>query len=123
EVVVLGSAQEAEPIGQAFEHTFTEDEAALFRLRLRDLEDEFLLTQAGRAGDTHILRDLIELLNAHVLQLDEIERGGSGFRGLGGALFAAQLPEVTFRVGGGRRSGSPRRGRRGSAGGRRGGRR
>jgi hypothetical protein len=47
QVVVLGRAQEAEAVGQAFEHAFGEDQAALFGLRLQDLEDQFLLAQAG----------------------------------------------------------------------------
>ena len=55
QVVVLGSAQEAEAVGQAFQHAFAEDEAALFGLGLQDLEDQLLLAQAGGAGDVHSL--------------------------------------------------------------------
>ena len=39
-------AQEAEAVGQALEHAFGEDQAALFRLRLEDLEDQLLLAKA-----------------------------------------------------------------------------
>ena len=51
QVVVLGRAQEAEAVGQALEHAFGEDQAALFGLRLQDLEDQLLLAQSGGAGD------------------------------------------------------------------------
>ena len=76
-IVVLGRAQEAEAVGQAFEHAFGEDETALFGLRLQDLENELLFAQAGGAGDAHVFGDLVELLDAHVLQLDQVERGGA----------------------------------------------
>ena len=77
QIVVLGRAQEAESVGQAFQHAFREDEAALFRLRLQDLEDQLLLAQAGGAGDVHVLGDLVELLDAHILELDQVERRGA----------------------------------------------
>ena len=80
QVVVLGRAQEAEAVGQAFEHAFGEDEAALLGLRLQDLEDQLLLAQTGGAGDAQVLGDLVELLDAHVLQLDQVE-GGPPFFG------------------------------------------
>ena len=50
QIVVLGRAQEAEAVGQAFEHAFGEDQSALFGLRLQDLEDQLLLAQTGGAG-------------------------------------------------------------------------
>ena len=74
QVIVLGRAQESESIGQAFEHAFREDEAALFGLRLEDLEDQLLLAQPGGAGDAQILGNLVELLDTHILELDQIER-------------------------------------------------
>src|SRR5262249_18683723 len=74
QIVVLGGAQEAETIGQAFEDAFGEDQTALFRLDLQDLEDEFLLTQTREALNTEILCDLVQLLDAHVFELDQIER-------------------------------------------------
>ena len=50
QVVVFRRAQEAEAVGQALQHAFGEDEAALLGLRLQDLEDQFLLAEAGGAG-------------------------------------------------------------------------
>ena len=73
QVVVVGRAQEAEAVGQHFEHAFREDEAALLGLRLQDLEDQLLLAHAGRAGDGHVLGDLRELLDAHVLQIGDVQ--------------------------------------------------
>jgi hypothetical protein len=61
QVVVLGGAQEAEAVRQAFEHAFGEDQAALFRLRLQDLEDQFLLAKAGGVLHAHVLGDLVEV--------------------------------------------------------------
>ncbi len=121
QVVVLGGAQEAEAVGQAFEHAFGEDQAALFRLRLQDLEDQLLLAQAGGAGDVHVLGHLVELLDAHILQLDQVERGRAVLGALRGLLLAALLAEVAldgrrrgFGGGGGRRRWrSDCRGRRG----------
>ena len=77
QVVVLGRAQEAEAVRQAFQHAFGEDQAALLGLGLQDLEDQLLLAQAGGAGDVHVLGDLVELLDAHVLQLDQVQGGGA----------------------------------------------
>ncbi len=75
QVVVVGRAQEAEAVGQHFEHAFREDEPALLGLRLEDLEDQLLLAHAGRAGDLEILGDLGEVLDAHLLQLGDVEAG------------------------------------------------
>ena len=74
QIVVLGRAQESESVRQAFQHAFRKNEPALLRLRLQDLEDQFLLAQARRSGDAQILGDLVELLDAHVLELHQIER-------------------------------------------------
>ena len=120
QVVVLGRAQEAEAVGQAFEHAFGEDEAALFGLGLQDFEDQFLLAQAGGAGDVHVLGDLVELLNAHVLQLDQVERRGAGLGGLRGALLAALLRRGGLRsagVGAAAAAGGRQRSAGGAAGG------
>ena len=78
QVVVVGRAQEAEAVGQHFEHAFREDEAALLGLRLQDLEDQLLLAHAGRAGDGHVLGDLRELLDAHVLQIGDVQAFAGG---------------------------------------------
>ena len=114
QVVVVGRAQEPEPVGQHLEHALGEDEAALLGLRLQDLEDQLLLAHAGGAGDVQVLGDLGELLDAHVLQLADVEPfaaplslallwgavaaagggccaagAGAGGAGVGGALAAA----------------------------------
>src|ERR1019366_5912105 len=126
QVVVLGGAEEAETVGQTLQHAFAEDQTAFFGLGLEDLEDEFLLAQAGGAGDIHVLGHLVELLNAHVLQLDEVERGGSVLDALGGLAALVARPALRqgrrfgrrgrgrldgFSLGGGRRRGSRSRSR------------
>src|SRR5204863_5246889 len=50
-----------------------EDEAALLGLRLENLENHVLLAHAGGAGDVQVLRDLRELLDAHVLQIGDVQ--------------------------------------------------
>ena len=74
QIVVLGRAQESESVGQAFEHAFGENQAALGRLLLEDLEDQLLLAQSRVALDAQVLGDLVELLDAHVLELHQVER-------------------------------------------------
>ena len=73
QVVVVGRAQEPEPVGQHFEHAFREDEAALLGLRLQDLENQLLLAHARGAGHVQFFGDLSELLDAHVLQFADVE--------------------------------------------------
>ena len=79
QVVVVGRAQEAEAVGQRFEHALREDEAALLGARLQDLEDQLLLAHAGRAGHVELLRDLGELGDAHVLERRELDDRSSVF--------------------------------------------
>src|SRR5580704_14696565 len=55
QVVVFGSAQEAEAVRQAFQHAFREDQAVLFRLGAEDLEDQLLLAHARGAGNVQFL--------------------------------------------------------------------
>ena len=73
QVVVVGGAQEAEAVGEHFQHAFREDETALLGLRLEDLEDQLLLAHAGRAGDLEVLGDLGEMLNRHLLQIGDVQ--------------------------------------------------
>ena len=77
QIVVLRRAQEAEAVGQAFQYAFGEDKSALFGLRLENLEDEFLLAQTGGARNVQILGDLVQVLDTHVLEFDQIERDGA----------------------------------------------
>jgi len=94
QIVVLGRAQKAETVGQALEHAFGKDQPALFGLGLEDLEDQLLLAQAGGAGDPHILGYLVELLDAHVFQLDQVQRGGSVLDALGGLAALVARPAM-----------------------------
>ncbi len=57
QIVVLRRAQEAEAVGQAFQHAFGEDQAVLLGLRAEDLEDQLLLAHAATAGDGQFLGD------------------------------------------------------------------
>jgi hypothetical protein len=75
QVVVVRRAQEAEAIGEHLEHAFREDEPALLGLRLEDLEDQFLLAHAGRAGDIQVFGHLGQVLDAHLLELGDVEAG------------------------------------------------
>ena len=88
QVVVIGGAQESEAVRQHFEHALGEDQPALFRARLQDLEDELLLAHAGRAGDVEPLRDLGQGADAHVLQRRQLQffrrRGGGSAVAFGG---------------------------------------
>ena len=73
QVVVFRRAQEAEAVGQAFEHPFGEDQPAFFGLRLQDAEDQLLLAGAGGAFDAELFADLHQLGDAHLLELADVE--------------------------------------------------
>ena len=74
QVVVLGRAQEAEPVGQALEHALREDQPLLLGLRLQDLEDQVLLAHAGRVLDLQVLGDLQELRDLDLVERPDVER-------------------------------------------------
>jgi hypothetical protein len=61
---------------------------------LQDLEDQFLLAQAGGAGHVHILGHLVEPLDAHVFQFHQVQSGRAVFR-LGGRFVATVAAVVT----------------------------
>ena len=61
EVARVGRAQEAEAVGQDFEHALAEDRLALLRLRLEHREDEVVLAHAVRALDLHRVGDVEKL--------------------------------------------------------------
>ena len=42
---------------------------------MQDFEDQFLFAQTGGAGDAQVFSDRVQVLNAHVLQLDQVECG------------------------------------------------
>ena len=101
QVVVFRRAQKAEAVGQAFEHAFREDQAALLRLHLQDLEDELLFAESGEALDAQIFGDLVELLDAHVLQLHQIESVAAILLALrGGAPAGIEEASGHLRLGG-----------------------
>src|SRR5262249_34060292 len=72
EVVVLRGAEKAETIRQRFQHTFREDETALFGLCSQDFEDELLLTHARSAGHVHALGNLRKFGDRHLLEIGQI---------------------------------------------------
>src|SRR5258706_2080578 len=76
QVVVLGRAQETESVRQAFQDALGENEAALLSLRLQNLENQLLLAKTGGAHDSEVLRNLVEILDAHVFELYQIESIG-----------------------------------------------
>ena len=65
---------------------------------MQDFEDQLLLAQTGGAGDGQIFSDLVELLDAHVLQLDQIERGRTVLRYGAAATVLAALALVSAAV-------------------------
>ncbi len=83
-VVVLGGAQESEPVGQALQHALGEDQPLLLGLRLQDLEDQVLLAHSGRVLDLQIFGDLEELRNLDFVECPDVERVAmlDGSRGL-----------------------------------------
>ena len=86
QVVVLGRAQEAEAVGQAFQHAFGEDQARLLGLRLEDREDQVLLAHAGGVLDAVLLGELGEIGELHLLEHADVERlGGLGLIARGSA--------------------------------------
>ena len=89
QVVVFGRAQEPEAIRQAFQHALGKDQAALFSLGLEDFENQFLFAQTGGAGNPHVLSHLVQLLDTHILERHQIQRGGSVLGALDGLLFPA----------------------------------
>src|SRR6202012_3674642 len=73
QIVVFRSAQESEPVREAFKNTLRKDQAALLGLRLQNLENKLLLAKTGGVQNAHVLRHLIQVLDAHVLELDKVE--------------------------------------------------
>src|SRR5262245_30155440 len=103
QVVVVGRAQEAEAVGERFEHSLREDVAALLGTHAEDLEDQLLLAHAGGAGDFELLGDLGQRGDAHLLHRRERDRlsGGSWSRRLGRLGDRLLLLLLFFRWGGG----------------------
>ena len=73
QVVVVGSAEEPEAVGQDLQHALAVDEAALFGLRAEDREDQLLLAHRRCALDVEVLGDLRELADLLRLQRLQVE--------------------------------------------------
>jgi len=70
-----GARRKPNPSGRHSRTPSEKDQSALLSLSLQDFEDEFLFPQSGGIQDAHVLGHLVEVLDTHVLQLDQIERG------------------------------------------------
>jgi len=91
EIVVVGVAQEAIAVLQYLQHALGEDEAALLRLRLHDLEDQLLLAQRGVAGDAERLGRCDQRLVVHLVKRVEIDRLFANLLIRRGRLFGYRL--------------------------------
>ena len=67
-------AQEAEAVGQAFEDALAEHRLIQSGVRLEHREDQLLLSQAGRALDVELLRQLDEIGHRLLLQFAQVHR-------------------------------------------------
>ena len=63
EVVVVLRPEKTVPFLHHFQHTGGEQFPLFFRTRLEDAHNQFLLLQAGIAGNFHLLRELGEILD------------------------------------------------------------
>jgi hypothetical protein len=73
-------AQEPEAVRQHLEHAFGEDEPALLCLRLEDLKNQLLFAHAGRSDHVQVLGDRRELLDAHLLELGDVQPRAAALR-------------------------------------------
>src|SRR5205085_4001392 len=74
QIVVFGRAQETKAVGQGFQDTFGEDQAALFGLRREHFKDQLLFAHARRAGHVQVFSDLRQLGDGHIFQRPQVER-------------------------------------------------
>jgi hypothetical protein len=58
EAAVAGGIPIIKSIREGFQHSLRKDQSVLFRLRLKDLKDQFLLAHACSASHIEILCDL-----------------------------------------------------------------
>src|SRR5262249_40160920 len=72
QIVVVRRSQESETVGKNLENALGEDEAVLLRLRLEDLEDQLLLSQAAHVLDVQITGDDVEVRDALFLQFGKV---------------------------------------------------
>src|SRR5262249_40556000 len=74
QVVVVGTAQEAEAVGQDLEDALPADCSVELGLRLENGEDQLLAPERRRPLDAHLLRQRRQVTDLLLLQLLEIER-------------------------------------------------
>ena len=68
-----GARRKPYPSGQDLQHALAEDETLPLRLHLQDLEDEVLLSHAGRVLDLEVAGDVGQLRDRHVLEGPDVE--------------------------------------------------
>src|SRR5207244_11386308 len=78
QIVVVRSSEESESVRQRFKNAFTENEAALFGLRLQDFETQFFLPHSGSSLNVKVFGNLRQRGNIRFLQLGNVH-GGSAF--------------------------------------------
>ena len=69
QVVVIGRPEEAEAVGQHFEHAFAVHQAVLAAALFQDFEEQVLLVERGILGDVLALGGIAQFLDRHVLQV------------------------------------------------------
>ena len=106
QVAVLRRAQEPEAVRQALEYPFGEQQSALLRLRLQDLEGQLLPGHAGGADDLQLVGQLEKVGIAQVLQGLQVEGQIGALRRPGAAV--STTPCVTGSVDRHLSSSSPR---------------
>jgi len=75
QVVVIHGAQEAEPVGQGLQDTFSVDGPVFLGLGLQDSEDEVLAAHAACAGHVEFLGQHGQFIDGLPLDLDDIHDG------------------------------------------------
>ena len=95
EVVVIGTAEESEAVGQNFERPFAEHQPVELGPLLEDLEDQVLLLQPGVFGQPFFLGQPQQLLDRHSLQVGNVDVALLDFLI---TLIGGKLVSVLFRV-------------------------
>ncbi len=72
QIVVVGGAEESEPVRQHFEHTLGEDEPVPLCLSLQDLEDQLLLAEAAEPLHAKLLGDIVQLGDVLVFEFGQV---------------------------------------------------
>jgi hypothetical protein len=87
EVITLGAAQEAEPVGQDFQGAFAVDRLLVFGEVLQDREHHVLLAQAGGVLDLQGFGEAEQVSRGFCLEFGEMHRvasiGGCQLRAIG----------------------------------------